>query len=190
MPPEAVSLPCRENGEHGCRLTEMNYAAVIGGNMLVAARARTEMVAEFVIGSTEPARRVLRPVQHPDAALVEPSAAGAAAKAPVTLSSLTTPFCLMSPDGGHPIPTPEAEGSLEITAHEGVLDLCCLGEQVEELLPASRDDCRLLARIYLAVHLRPTFNSLIPSSRSRQRVAWRSSAEGLERCQAAVDVGP
>ncbi|MFC7738947.1 hypothetical protein ACFQX4_24850 [Roseomonas sp. GCM10028921] len=49
MPPEAVRLPCRENGEHGGCTTEMKHAAAVGRDMLVVADARAEVVAEFVV---------------------------------------------------------------------------------------------------------------------------------------------
>jgi hypothetical protein len=41
-----------EDGEHGCRTTEIKHAAA-GGDMLVVAGARTEVVAEFIVAATE-----------------------------------------------------------------------------------------------------------------------------------------
>lgn len=51
--PEAVSLPCRQNGERGCRTTELKHAAAVGGNMLVVTYTGAEVVAEFVMGLAE-----------------------------------------------------------------------------------------------------------------------------------------
>jgi hypothetical protein len=53
-PFDAVSLCSLEDGEHGGRATEMNDAAATARNMLIVTHARTKVVAEFVIGSTEP----------------------------------------------------------------------------------------------------------------------------------------
>ncbi|WP_342452536.1 ATP-binding protein [Pararoseomonas baculiformis] len=47
-PLEAVSLPCRENGEHGRRMTEMKHATAVGGNMLIVTDAGAEMIAEGI----------------------------------------------------------------------------------------------------------------------------------------------
>lgn len=52
-PLEAVILTCRKNGEHGRRMTEMKHATAVGGNMLVVADVRAEVVAEFVVAATE-----------------------------------------------------------------------------------------------------------------------------------------
>ena len=54
MAVDAVSLPCSEDGEHGCRTTEMKHATAAGGNMLVVTDAKTELVAEFIVAATEP----------------------------------------------------------------------------------------------------------------------------------------
>lgn len=53
MPPEAISLPCLEDGERGSRTTKMKHAAAVGGNMLVVTDARAEVVPEFVVAATE-----------------------------------------------------------------------------------------------------------------------------------------
>ena len=56
VPPEAVCLPCFKDGERGCRTTEMKHAAAVGGNVLVVADARAEVIAEFVVAATEALR--------------------------------------------------------------------------------------------------------------------------------------
>ena len=53
MPPEAISLPCLQDGERGYRTTEMKHTMAAGGNMLVVTDARAEVVSEFVVAATE-----------------------------------------------------------------------------------------------------------------------------------------
>jgi hypothetical protein len=50
---DAAGLRCPEDGEHGCRATEVKHATAAGGDRLVVTHARTEMVAEFVVAPTE-----------------------------------------------------------------------------------------------------------------------------------------
>jgi hypothetical protein len=51
-PADTVSLSCLEESEHGCRTAEVKHATAVGGNMLVVAGARTEVVSESVVAAT------------------------------------------------------------------------------------------------------------------------------------------
>ena len=51
--PEAVRLPCLKDSEHDGRTTEMKHATAVRGNMLVVADARADVVAEFIVATTE-----------------------------------------------------------------------------------------------------------------------------------------
>ena len=53
MLPEAASVPCLKNAEHGSRTSEMKHATAADGNMLLVTSARAEVVAEFIIVAAE-----------------------------------------------------------------------------------------------------------------------------------------
>ncbi|WP_424138086.1 hypothetical protein, partial [Roseomonas chloroacetimidivorans] len=71
---DAASLRCGENGERGCGATEMKHAAAVGGDMLVVAAARAEVVAKFIVAATEALCRdeALEPAHTSDPALDAP----------------------------------------------------------------------------------------------------------------------